>query len=161
MRAILFFLAIALTGSAAAQTYKWTDDRGVTTYGSKPPAGRPAQLVDTHPQGPADLSREQQKRLETDARRRADVPPPPPGPRPPAAPTARGMAFDTYLRLERGMSESELVQRAGAPDQVSVDHVQHGVARLYYYLPTAHDPFTTVVTVRGGRIDQLERIRKF
>ncbi len=151
------------TAPAWAQTYKWTDDRGVTTYGNKPPAGRPAQLVDTRPLGPADLPEAQQKRVEENARRRADVaPPPPPPPRAaPAAPVPRGMAFDTYIRLERGMSEGELVQRAGMPDQVTVETQQALLTKSYYYLPTAVDPFITVVTVSGGRIANLERTKKF
>jgi len=163
MKAILYLLTIGFAATAAAQTYKWTDDRGVTTYGSKPPPGRPAELVDTRPQGPADLSPEQQKKLEADARRRASLRPgpPPPAPAVATAPAVRGMAFDTYIRLERGMSEGELVLRAGSPDHVSSEEAPWGFARLYYYMPTATDPFTTVVTLRGGRIERLERTRKF
>ncbi|HWQ38434.1 MAG TPA: hypothetical protein VNM24_07455 [Burkholderiales bacterium] len=33
----------------------------------------------------------------------------------------RGMAFDVYIRLEIGMSEAELLQRAGPPDYESTD----------------------------------------
>jgi hypothetical protein len=36
-----------------------------------------------------------------------------------------------------------------------------GVAKVYYYHPTHADPFITVVIVRGGQIDRLERTRKF
>jgi hypothetical protein len=165
MRQIVLFLGIVLTaGGALAQTYKWTDERGVVTYGNKPPAGRPAQLVDTQPRGPADLPPEQQKRLDAEARRRADVPPPPPAPAAPApaaVQAARGMAFDTYIRLERGMSEGELVLRAGQPDQVALDTNAYGLVKSYYYFPTGADPFITVVTLRGGRIANLERTRKF
>ena len=147
---------------AAAQTYKWVDERGVTTYGTKPPAGRPAQIVDTRPLGPADLPEAQQKRVEDNARRRADAPPPPPPPpAAPPAPVVRGMAFDTYIRLERGMSEGELLQRAGRPDQITVQPEQALLTKSYYYYPTASDPFITVVTVSGGRIANLERTRKF
>ena len=156
-------LLSAIVPVVSAQTYKWTDDRGVTTYGSKPPPGRPAELVDTRPQGPADLSAEQQNKLEDDSRRRAAVrqAPPPPAPGVATAPAVRGMAFDTYIRLERGMSEGELVSRARGPDHVSMVEAAGGYARLYYYMPTATDPFTTIVTLRGGRIDNLERTRKF
>jgi hypothetical protein len=147
----------------SAQTYKWVDERGVTTYGSKPPAGRPAQLVDTQPRGPADLTPEQQKKVEADARRRVDMQPPPLPPPPPVAVAepVRGMPFDTYIRLERGMSEGELLLRAGKPDQVALDTAAYGLAKSYYYFPTSSDPFITVVTLRGGRIANLERTRKF
>jgi hypothetical protein len=163
MKAILFLLTIGFAVTAAAQTYKWSDERGVTTYGSKPPPGVPAQLVDTQPRGPAELSPTDQKKVEDEARRRAAIQPPPPPPTPPVAvaPPLRGMAFDTYIRLERGMSEGELVLRAGSPDHVSTEDAPWGFARLYYYMPTATDPFTTVVTLRGGRIERLERTRKF
>jgi hypothetical protein len=162
MRQITLFLGLVLAvGCAAAQTYKWTDERGVVTYGNKPPAGRSAQLVDTQPLGPADLAPAQQKRLDDDARRRANVPPPPPAPPAPAAAQGpRGMGFDTYIRLERGMSEGELLSRAGRPDDVTVD-ADYALVKSYYYFPTGADPFITVVTLRGGRIANLERTRKF
>jgi hypothetical protein len=163
MRPLLFLIMSLAAMPLPAQTYRWVDDRGVTTYGNKPPAGKPAQLVDTRPLGPADLPEAQQKRIEESARRRADIAPPaPPPPRAaPAAPVARGMAFDTYIRLERGMSEGELLQRAGTPDQVTVESQQALLTKSYYYLPTAGDPFITVVTVSGGRIANLERTKKF
>jgi hypothetical protein len=163
-RCLTVFAVITIIAPAAAQTYKWTDERGVVTYGNKPPPGRPAQLVDTQPLGPADLPPEQQKRLDAEARRRADVPPPPPAPAapPPAAVQApRGMGFDTYIRLDRGMSEGELLLRAGRPDEVALDTNAYGLVKSYYYFPTGADPFITVVMLRGGRIANLERTRKF
>ena len=73
----------------------------------------------------------------------------------------RGMDFATYIRLDRGMSEGELLQRAGRPDQMGVDRQQGDIVKSYYYLPTNADPFITIVTVRGGRIDNIERTKKF
>jgi hypothetical protein len=160
----LLILAM-MAGAAGAQTYKWVDERGVTTYGNQPPAGRAATLVDAQPRGPVDLTNIQQKPVEADVRRRVDMrspPPPAPAPAPAlAVPPAHGMPFDTFIRLERGMSEGELLSRAGQPDQASVDDVQAGIVKLFYYYPTSSDPFITVVTVRGGRIANLERTRKF
>jgi hypothetical protein len=109
-----------------------------------------------------------------------------------AAEPARGMAFDVYIRLKVGMSEAELLQRAGPPDYQSdagVDSrsqaiVQDSVVidpasgrpvpqrsvirselsepvKNWYYLPTIADPFTTTVTLTGGRISQLDRQKKF
>lgn len=162
MRPFLLVIIGLAAAPCAAQTYKWTDDRGVTTYGNKPPAGRPAQLVDTRPLGPAALNEAQQKRVDENARRRADAVPPPPPPAPQtSAPVPRGMAFDTYIRLERGMSEGELLQRAGTPDQVTVQPQQALLTKSYYYYPTAVDPFITIVTVSDGRIANLERTKKF
>ena len=33
--------------------------------------------------------------------------------------------------------------------------------KRYTYLPTSSDPFTTTVTVIGGRVNHIERVRKF
>lgn len=75
------------------------------------------------------------------------------------APQPRGMDFDTYIRLNRGMTEGELVLRAGPPDYAAVENLA-GIVKSFYYYPTAGDPFLTVVTLRGGRIDQIERTKK-
>lgn len=105
---------------------------------------------------------------------------------------ARGMPFEVYIRLRTGMSEAELLQRAGAPDYTTVEGTktrgeaivqetvvidpvtgkplpQAGVSRserseiikTWYYLLTLADPYTTRVTLTGGRITHLERIKKF
>jgi hypothetical protein len=31
----------------------------------------------------------------------------------------------------------------------------------YTYLPTPADPFTTTITLVGGRVSELDRVRKF
>ena len=79
----------------------------------------------------------------------------------PAAPAIRGMDFDTYIRLQTGMSEGELLQRAGNPDQWTVDNLQALVVKSYYYLPTTANPYITVITLRGGRVANIERTKKF
>ncbi|MFM9969598.1 MAG: DUF4124 domain-containing protein [Burkholderiales bacterium] len=40
------FLGGAIALPALAQVYKWVDEKGVTHYGSKPPQGRKAQVVE-------------------------------------------------------------------------------------------------------------------
>jgi hypothetical protein len=151
--------ALVLAGAAAAaDTYKWTDERGVVNYGERPPAGRPSQPVSIQPQGTIEAP---------------VVPPlavqyPPPAPQVtqpypvavPAVPAVRGMDFQTFTRLYRGMSEGELILRAGRPDFESVENFRHDIVRSYYYYPTPADPFITVVSVRGGQIVHIERNRK-
>ncbi len=78
-----------------------------------------------------------------------------------AAEAARGMGLNTYIRLQQSMTEGELLSRAGAPDHVAVEGVSPHVTKSFYYYPTTSDPFITVVTVRGGRISNLERTKKF
>ncbi len=71
----------------------------------------------------------------------------------------RGMAFDVYIRLEHGMTEGELVLRAGKPDQHAVDNIREGL-KSYYYFPTSANPFLTTVALRSGRIANIDRVRK-
>jgi hypothetical protein len=78
----------------------------------------------------------------------------------PVLPSARGMDFDVFIRLQRGMTEGELLVRAGRPDHESVDNLQD-YDRTLYYFPTVANPFTTVVKLRSGRIAHLERVKKF
>lgn len=161
-------LAGLLSTDAAAQVYKWRDARGVVHYGEKPPAGTAAAAVDARPYGVetgeppachtilcqgARMEEQKRRELEAEAVRVAAAPPSPP--------PVRGMEFEVYIRLQNGMSEGELLQRAGPPDFQSVDALRYTVGRTYYYYPTSANPFTTIVTLRGGRIFSLERIRKF
>jgi len=71
----------------------------------------------------------------------------------------RGMAFEVYIRLELGMTEGELLLRAGKPDERSNDNVREGL-KTYYYFPTTANPHLTTVTLRSGRIINIERSRK-
>src|SRR5688500_3499703 len=109
----LVLLAIVAV-PALAQTYRWVDENGVTNYGPKPPAGRPAQPVDTQPRNTIDTA--PVPKVEREPRREAVAP----QPGPPAV-AVRGMPFDTYIRLQRGMSEGELLTRAGTPDYISLE----------------------------------------
>lgn len=146
---------------SAQQTFRWVDERGVVNYGEKPPANRPARAVDTQPGGTLESGDLQQKRYEADMRRREALAVPQPLPPPvPAEAPVRGMSFDTFVRLYNGMSEGELVLRAGRPDHETVESFRHFVVKSYYYYPTSSNPFITVVTLRGGRIVNLERTRK-
>jgi len=71
----------------------------------------------------------------------------------------RGMGLDVYVQLQTGMSEGELIMRAGRPDHQSIDNARDA-QKSYYYFPTVDHPFLTTVSMRGGRIVNLERIRK-
>ncbi len=72
---------------------------------------------------------------------------------------ARGMSFEVFIRLEHGMTEGELVLRAGRPDHFSVDNYREGL-KSYYYFPTLANPFLTTVLLRSGRIVSIDRVRK-
>jgi len=96
-------------------------------------------------------------------------------PRPP-----RGLEFRKYVSIQRGMTEGELLSIAGAPDFVSDQGVAYDAPafvqtdryvvsgarvgmtlKTWTYLPTSADPFTTTITLVGGRVSDLERVRKF
>lgn len=72
---------------------------------------------------------------------------------------ARGMAFEVYIRLEHGMTEGDLILRAGKPDHNSNDNAREGL-KSFYYFPTHAYPFLTTITLRSGRIVNIERVRR-
>ena len=69
------------------------------------------------------------------------------------------MSFEVYIRLEHGMTEGDLVLRAGKPDHQSNDNVREGLKSCYYY-PTTAKPHLTTITLRSGRIVNIERVRR-
>lgn len=150
-------VALASGPLLAAQTYKWVDERGVTTYGEKPPAGRPAKAVETQPGGTLESGNLQREKDALEPQQQAQgsaAPPPAP------ASSARGMDFDTFIRLQVGMSEGELILRAGKPDHQSVENFRNNIVKSLYYYPTTANPYITTVTLSGGRITNLERTKK-
>lgn len=162
-RAAVAWLALGLGLAAgcagAAEVYKWVDERGITHYGESPPPGQAAKPVDVQPRGIVESDVAPGPQREAEPRR--SVEPPPAASAPPAGAAVRGMDFDTFIRLQRGMTEGELLIRAGKPDHETIDAFRHEVVKTYYYFPTAANPYTTVVTLRGGRIVHLERVKKF
>lgn len=74
-------------------------------------------------------------------------------------PAPRGMPFEIFIRLEYGLTEGELVLRAGKPDHQSLDNRREGLKTFYYY-PTPAYPYLTTVSLHSGRIAGIERLRK-
>ena len=77
-----------------------------------------------------------------------------------AAHGAHGMEFDVFIRLQNGMSEGELLLRAGKPDSESVENLRSNIVKTYYYFPTTANPWITTITLRGGRIVNIDRVKK-
>jgi hypothetical protein len=187
--AALLFLFVTCS-FAQAQVYRWVDEKGTVHYSNAaPPAGVKAATVDidaTPGAPPAEsaecytvrcqgerLEQRLARREETEARlaaERAKITPKPP----------RGLQFSRYISIQRGMAEGEVLGIAGEPDLLVDDGlaisapttVQTGrrtrsaartalAMRTYTYLPTPADPFTTIITLVGGRVSEIERIRKF
>ena len=157
-------VAMAAGAAVAAETtYKWLDDSGRVVYGTKPPPGRTATPVDTTPSGPVERG-VPPAGLEAGKARGPEAPRAQPAPVPAPAKAdapARGMDFQTFVRLQRGMTEGEVLIRAGQPDHESIENFRHDIVKTWYYFPTVADPFTTVVTMRAGRIANLDRVKKF
>ena len=155
-------LSLAAGACFAADTYKWVDEKGVTTYGEKPPQNRPAQPVNTNSGGIIEGGSQFSQKPEVDRRRPDEALRAQPGPAPvPGSVATRGMDFDVFIRLQTGMTEGELLLRAGRPDHEGMENFRHDIVKSYYYFPTVANPYTTVVTLRGGRIANMERIKKF
>lgn len=163
---------------AAADVYKWIDREGKVHYSDTPPANAASKPVDLPNIGTESRAAEspvaEQKPRAEPAPQAAAVPQ---APAVPPVASNRGMPFDVYIMLRNGMSEGELMQRAGPPDYESSDGTVGSAVvsgrrgrvqtfnnlelRKLYYYPTLSDPFTTVVTLTGGMISDLQRTRKF
>jgi hypothetical protein len=166
MRALIGLLLALATGACpAAEAYRWVDENGVINYGEKPPANRPSQPVNTDPGGTLETGVPNGRKVDLGKGSTvAGEPKPqivavPIAVQPPAV-VVRGMDFDTYIRLQGGMTEGELLLRAGRPDHESVDSFRRDIVKTFYYFPTSANPYTTAVTLRGGRIFNIERIKK-
>lgn len=176
--------------SAFAQVYRWVDAKGTVHYSNvAPPEGVKARVVDVDAKA-GDAASEakdcytircQGERLEERLARREALEAQQAAERAAATPRApRGLDFRKYVNITRGMGEAELLTTAGEPDMI----VDHGIAiaapstvqternvrapartglrmKNYIWLPTSADPFTTTVTVVGGRVSEIERVRRF
>ncbi len=189
MRWLVLLLGFA-SASALAQIYRWTDAQGRTHFSNvAPPQGVKATIVDPNAKEgpPAPESGEcytvrcQGERMEERQRRREAAEAKEQAERAAAAAKQpRGLDFRAYVSIQRGMSEGELLSIAGqpdfvsdqgialaAPDTVPVGRHRRVPARAGYslktwtYLPTSADPFTTTITLVGGRVSDIERVRKF
>ncbi len=147
-------LALALAASAQAEVYRWVDGRGAVHYSNAiPPEGVSASLVGPLARGgflsgPGFVTSQERARALEEA---------PPPPERPAEARPRGLDFRSYVALERGMSEGELLGIAGQPDL----HSRERSFATYTYLPTAADPYTTTIELVRGRIKDIERVRRF
>jgi len=77
----------------------------------------------------------------------------------------RGLDFRTYLSIQRGMTEGQLLSIAGNPDLladqgfVASDSNATLAVKTYTYLPTPADPYTTTITLTGGTVTEIQRDR--
>lgn len=160
-------LALLVSGTAFGQVYRWVDANGTVHYSDKaPPSNVAAQRlnIDMKP-GPASadtqecytircqgermeerLIRREQAEARAAAERAANTPPRP-----------HGLDFRKYVSLYRGTTEGELLGIAGSPDLMLRDW---GWV-TYTYMPVPGDPFTTTIRVVGGRVAEIDRVRKF
>jgi uncharacterized protein DUF4124 len=176
---LLPILLLLCAATVDAQVYRWVDAKGTVHYSnSPPPAGVSATKldIDTQPGAPAPDSKEcysvrcQGERMEERIRRRDEADARAAAERAANAPKpVRGLEFRKYISIQRGMSEGELLGIAGEPDFIAdqgttpVSRRGRGgfEVRTWTYLPTSADPFTTTVTLVGGRVGEVERVRKF
>jgi len=179
-----------IAGSAHAQIYRWTDADGRVNFSNKaPPQGVKSTIVDADSRvGPPSVEstecytiRCQGERMEERERRREADNARAAAERAALEPKrARGLEFRKYISITRGMSEGEVLGITGEPDlkadqgiaisaptTVQINRnfrtaAREGLAlRTYTYLPVPGDPFITTITLVGGRVSEIERVRKF
>jgi len=188
-RRLLLLALLFFCGAAQAQIYRWVDQNGRVQYSNvKPPKEIPAKVVDADAKAglPTPDSTEcytircQGERMDERQRKRNADEAKGAAERAAAPKQPRGLDFRNYVRIQRGMSEGELLGIAGEPDfmsdqglaidapttvqvdrntRVSASSAQRMVT--WTYLPTPGDPFTTTITLIGGRVSDLDRQRKF
>lgn len=155
----------AASGRSGGEVFRSVDENGTPSFSQSPPSGRASQPVELKPlSGSIDTVKPVPGPVAAPAPRVVPPPPPPqaaPGAeRTPSGGAPRGLSFETFILIRRGMSEGELLGRAGPPDYRG-NEVNRGLLQeSWYYLPTASDPFTTIIQLRGGRVVDTERIRK-
>lgn len=83
----------------------------------------------------------------------------------PSKRTGGQMDFETYSRLAMGMSEGEVLVRAGLPDKEALigsgrEAANESIKQLLYIPgPGEHDPHLTIVTIMKGKVIGLERTK--
>ena len=189
-RIFMLLLGLCLCSGASAQIYRWVDQNGRVQYSNTtPPKGVEATVIDPDAKEAASSPestecytvRCQGERLEARQRQRDADEARAAAERAAAAPRQyRGLEFRKYISIQRGMTEGELLGIAGEPDlrsdqgaaytaptTVQTGRNTSGAARAYLglttytYMPTSADPFTTTITLVGGRVSEIERVRKF
>ena len=190
MRGFVFLFLMGFSLAASAQIYRWVDSNGRVNFSNTaPPQGVKSTVVDANAKEgpPAAESTEchsvrcQSERMEERQRKRQSETERMAAERAAAAPKQyRGLEFRKYISIQRGMTEGELLGIAGEPD-LKADQgiafaapatVQTGrnlstgaraglSLKTYTYMPVSGDPFTTTITLVGGRVDEIERVRKF
>lgn len=74
-RALLLLMLALAAGTATAQVYKWTDEKGRVHYGEKPPPDKPAARIVTPPSGAAAQAIEGGKTIDIPADQLPKLPP--------------------------------------------------------------------------------------
>ena len=190
LRVLAFLFLTGLAFGASAQIYRWVDQNGRVQYSNvKPPKNVAATVVDPDAREapPSAESAEcysircQGERMEERQRRREAEEARMAAERAAVAPRRyKGLEFRKYISIQRGITEGELLGIAGEPDlkadqgiaisaptTVQVGRNFSTAARAglsmktYTYMPTPADPFTTIITLVGGRVSEIERVRKF
>lgn len=187
---LLAITLLFCSGAAYGQIYKWVDANGRVNFSNTaPPKGVQTTVVDANAKEgtpspdstdcytircQGERMEERQRRREAedariDAQRAALAPKP-----------VRGLEFRHYISIQRGMTEGELLSIAREPDLKTDQGVAIAaptnvqgtrnvviaartglVMKTYTYLPTPADPFITTIMLVGGRVSEIERVRKF
>ena len=72
----------------------------------------------------------------------------------------RGLPFEVFRRLDRGMSEGEILAIAGAPERETVDAVntRNGTqTKSYYYVSEGRNANVTRIEFTNGTVTNIDR----
>lgn len=179
IRRTVLCLPFLLACSTSAQIYKWTDANGKAYYGDEPPKNAKAKLVDIDPSQNSvesvyrgckteqcrlqyfERQRTEQERKERLQHQAVDGRVPVPG-NVAERQTSEQQKERRFIRL--GQTESDVLQRAGEPDEVNgapyrgFGAYPNNHARIYVYYPTETDKLTTTkVYFNNGMVVNVVR----
>jgi len=147
MRGFAFFFLMLFSLGASAQIYRWVDANGRVNFSNTtPPPGVKATVVDANAkEGTPSPDSTDCYTIRCQGERMAER-------------QRKREAESVKAEAERAATAPAYVQ---GTRNVVVAARTGLVMKTYTYLPTAADPFTTTITLVGGRVSEMERARKF
>jgi hypothetical protein len=165
---IVLLLAPAYVSSG--EVYKWVDDKGTVNLTDDPkniPERFRDQLVT--------ISVPDKYEEPSQPPEKVALPPSPEPEKPktrPEEPPSGFIPFEKFKYLTEGMTEAEVLMRFGQPTQIVADEVdtkvrlggsglikREALVKKYYYIGNADlGERTTIITIRNGRVQRIERI---
>jgi hypothetical protein len=163
-------LLIVPTYVTSGEVYKWVDDKGTVNL-TDDPKNMPEKFRDQL----VTISVPDKYEEPSQPPEKVALPPPPEPEKPrakPEEPPSGFIPFEKFKYLTEGMTEAEVLMRYGQPTQIVADEVdtraslggsglikREALVKKYYYIGNADlGERTTIITLRNGRVQRIERI---